>query len=352
MPAPSATDIGNTAAGREKVLTLVSDPTIRLSAEGNCVQSAHSGPMAVDGAPPSPRTPGLLLSVWLCTRETRPVVQVIVLLRFAVGVALGATRTSAVVSGTVIAAAVAWLSATGFVYLLNGLCDLAEDRANRSRRPLASGALPVSHARRALPVLVVVALLAAAVRGTGLVVAVAVLLALGWLYSAPTVALKRRAGWAALVLISAGALTYTAGYLAVAASHRSRRPVELIVFGAAMSVWIGIGGIAKDLSDVRGDRVAGRRSWPIVLGDIQSRSVLTVAALCVATAFLCAARWFAGELVVVDVPVTAGAAGIAGAAAGVHHSTRRIPYQVFMTTQYLAHLMLLADPGHRSGNSG
>jgi 4-hydroxybenzoate polyprenyltransferase len=301
--------------------------------------------MAVDGVPRGRYVSGVLRWAWLCAREARPVVQVIVLLRFAAGVELSATRMRVAADPSVIVAAVAWISAAGFIYLLNGVCDLEEDRANRSRRPLASGALPVSHARRALPVLAVVALVCAAVCGPGLVVLVVAFLALGWMYSAPEVALKRQAGWSTLVGVSGGALTYTAGYLAVPAAQRWHRPVPLIVFGTAMSLWIGIGGIAKDLSDVRGDVIAGRRSWPVVMGDVRSRSILIVSALCMATAFLCAARWFAGELVVVDVPVTAGAAGIAGTAASFHPAGRRVPYQVFMATQYLTHFMLLADPG-------
>lgn len=298
--------------------------------------------MAVDGVPRGRCVPGVLRSAWLCVREARPVVQVIVLLRFAAGVQLSAARVDA---AAVITAAVAWVSAAGFIYLLNGVCDLAEDRANRSRRPLATGALPVSHARRALPILAVVAVLAGIVNGAAFVVAVVVFLTLGWMYSAPPVALKRNAVWSTVVGVSGGALTYAAAYLAVPAAYRSHRPVELLVFGTAMSLWIGTGGIAKDLSDVRGDVIAGRRSWPVMVGDVRSRSILIVGALCVATAFLCAARWFAVELVVVDVPLMAGAGAIAGSAASFHPAGRRVPYQVFMATQYLAHLMLLADPG-------
>jgi 4-hydroxybenzoate polyprenyltransferase len=120
----------------------------------------------------------------------------------------------------------------------------------------------------------------------------------------------------------------------------------LITFAVMMSLWIGgVGGIAKEFSDVEGDRTAGRRTWPIVLGDARARLLLAVVACLLGGAFLVLAWCYDGRLVGCAATMLAGAVVVAaastadGAAEGGRERTRR-PYRAFMWTQQITHLVL------------
>nr|BFE70725.1 hypothetical protein GCM10020092_040260 [Actinoplanes digitatis] len=53
-----------------------------------------------------------------------------------------------------------------------------------------------------------------------------------------------------------------------------------------MALWMAVGGVTKDLSDVRGDRLAGRRTLPILLGERRARRVMALVAGAVAGGFV------------------------------------------------------------------
>src|SRR5262245_37317225 len=119
----------------------------------------------------------------LAWEEARPVVQLIFMLRFSVGVLLSASGFGSVVNPTVAVAMVAWLAVTWAIYLLNGVADIVEDRANASARPIASGRLPVEVAVRIVAGLVTFALVLAAAVSVEQFVLVALMFVVGWAYS-------------------------------------------------------------------------------------------------------------------------------------------------------------------------
>jgi 4-hydroxybenzoate polyprenyltransferase len=113
-----------------------------------------------------------------------------------------------------------------------------------------------------------------------------------------------------------------------------------------MSFWMGgVGGIAKDLSDVPGDRLAGRRSWPVVFGERRARRVLATAACVVAASFAVAAAAFSPRLLGSAAAVLLGAVAVVVVSADVpgtaDRARRRLPYRAFMGTQYLSHAVLI-----------
>ncbi|ANY05798.1 hypothetical protein AFB00_05210 [Pseudonocardia sp. HH130630-07] len=272
--------------------------------------------------------------------ESRPVVQAVSLLRFFTAVVLAGTAIGGIreLLPVLTSATAVFLSAFA-VYLANGVADVVEDRANGSRRPIASGRLDERHA----------ALLAAAAGGLAVpfalsvgppaVVAVTAYLAAGIAYSFGPLPLKNRVSTFMSAVAVLGVSTYALGVAAVGAL-----PLEVVVLALSMSGWMACGGLSKDLSDVVGDRVAGRRTWPVVFGMRVARRATAGATVLVAIGFGVAAALVAPLLVPAALAAAAGATVLVAELLLPQEGARpaRRPYQVFMWTQYAVHLVVLA----------
>jgi 4-hydroxybenzoate polyprenyltransferase len=277
-----------------------------------------------------------------CLIESRPSVQLVCLLRFLAGSLLGVAAGPAR-PGNVAIVAFGWTCCTMAIYLFNGVTDREEDVANASTRPIASGRLPVRSAVAAVGALTVTGLLCAFSAGTGSSLLAVVYLLIGYAYSGPPFPLKRTYYTCTGAGLGLGLATYAAGFLA-----GDRRPdASLVIFAGAMTLWMGcVGGIAKEFSDVEGDRATGRRTWPMVLGDAGARRLLAVVAGGIATYLTAAALLYSSQLIWCAVTVCAGALGVTvtglRATQGKGRSLRRRPYRAFMGTQIAAHLVLVA----------
>jgi 4-hydroxybenzoate polyprenyltransferase len=285
---------------------------------------------------------GLARSVRLAWQEARPVVQLVFMLRFLAGAALGAVYVGEVVAATAVVAALSWLATTWAVYLLNGVADVVEDRANGSTRPIARGELLEDTAERIVWGLATAGLVLGALVSPVMLLLVALMLAVGWAYSLGPRPCKQNMPGFLISVLALGVLTYLAGWHASGAGH-PQGPV--LLFGAMMSLWMGLAGSTKDLSDTRGDRLAGRRTLPVLLGEWRARAVMAVSASLVGWTFVFVAGWV-GRLLPVAVVVCAGAVVLALVAltplGNGDRTAKRRPYRVFMVTQYLAHLTLFA----------
>jgi len=274
-------------------------------------------------------------------REARPVVQVIFQLRFFAGAAVAAPAGIVNRPLPLLLGALAWLCATWFVYLLNGLSDQVEDRRNGSARPLATGALPIGAARRIVAGLAGVALLLAGAVSLRLVGLVAVMLVLGWLYSAGPRPQKGNLLGFVLVVAAGGIVTYLAGSAAVGGPVE----LELMVVMVAMSLWMALAGTTKDLSDVAGDRAAGRRTLPVLLGARGARRLMAGLVLLAGGVLLAGALLVAPTLLVPAAVLAAGAVTVAGClltgAGAAGRCRQRRPYRIFMASQYAVHLTVL-----------
>jgi 4-hydroxybenzoate polyprenyltransferase len=279
-------------------------------------------------------------SLWLrqCWTEARPVVQIIFALRFIAGALL---CTTAPPYGEVALGGAGWVLATIAVYLYNGVADHAEDVANGSTRPIASGKLPPPVALLVAAAAAVLGCLLAAQVDLRFLLALCCFAVVGYVYSGPPFPLKRLYYTASVGGGFLGLLTYLGGALST-----GRTPTApVIVFAVLMSSWMGgVGGIAKDLSDVAGDRAAGRRTWPVVFGERRARRLLVAAAFAVALAFAVTAGVYATRLWGCAAAVCVGAAAISAACVRARHGANRArsraPYRAFMWTQYASHAVL------------
>ncbi|MFF9144220.1 UbiA family prenyltransferase [Streptomyces sp. NPDC014861] len=298
----------------------------------------HHGPSAA--APPATALPGRVLTVARhCVAEARPVVQLVFLTRFALGAlcatAAGGGRPAA---RDVLVGAVALYGAVLATYLLNGVMDIAEDRVNGSRRPVARGDLPARTAARVVAGSAVVSLLLAA-SVPGLVGLVALLLVLGWAYSMPPFTAKRKTSSGAVVVTAAGLVAYLAGAVA---AHGSMATGPLVLCGV-LALWMGaVGAVSKDLSDVPGDTAAGRATFAVVRGERAARHFVAVAAPVLGAAGL--AVGLLGDPVVLAgaVPLAAGAGAVVWRCLRPRPDHPRAPYRAFMVTQYAANAGLAA----------
>jgi 4-hydroxybenzoate polyprenyltransferase len=278
----------------------------------------------------------------LCLREARVAVQVIFLGRFLCGAALCSTGLRAP-TGRLVLGGFVWAAAILYVYLLNGVTDVAEDRVNRSSRPIASGRLSALEAGQIADGAAVLAVVGALWLGWWMTLLAGLVLALGYAYSVPPLALKRWSAAAGLVTLVAGLVTYAAG--AVAADGTVTP--ALVVLALAMSAWMAlVGAQAKDLSDIDGDRAAGRRTLAVRRGEGRARRMVAVNALVVGAVFLGLALTAAPQLRWPGLVVLAGAGLLAGSVLSGHsrgdRDRRRRPYRIFMVTQYAAHAAVFA----------
>jgi 4-hydroxybenzoate polyprenyltransferase/chlorophyll synthase len=265
--------------------------------------------------------------------EARPAVQLVFMLRAAACAGLlwhPSPRAFVGLSG--------WLLITVTIYTFNGVTDVTEDTANGSSRPIASGRLPVDIART----------WCAALAGVGLVLCGfaspveasvgAAMLALGWSYSAgPT--FKESSFGAAVIIGAMAALSYIAGACAI-----GNVTVRSLIVPMSIALWVALCCAAKDFSDVDGDRLAGRRTWPVVLGNVGAARRLAVVSIAGAALTLGFALWARSDLLpAIGLAMGSVALSVAvmGLASNRNRRIRRRIYRVFMSTQYLANAMLL-----------
>ncbi|MEY9954209.1 UbiA family prenyltransferase [Leifsonia sp. EB34] len=269
--------------------------------------------------------------VLLAFVEARPVVQIVFLLRFAVGAALGGI--GAVNAVQELLGTAAWFAAVWFVYLLNGISDVAGDRRNGSRRPLASGTLDVPFAFNLCLLLAVVSVLTASLLSSSFVLLVSCMLLLGVVYSIGRGAAKKSALFALNVAALGAVLTYAAGSDSLGAIGS-----QTWAFAAVTGAWIATAGHAKDLGDEPGDRESGRRTLPILLGGLQARAVIAIGSIAVGAAAVAVA---------IAVPrlgsllwLAPGAVALWVSLATINHfrASSKAPYRTFMLVQYIVNL--------------
>jgi 4-hydroxybenzoate polyprenyltransferase len=290
------------------------------------------------------RIPSLLLT---CIEEARPSVLGIQFIRFTAGAAMAAQITGHWLPFRAGIGALSWELAICWTYLLNGVMDIQEDRVNGSRRPIASGVLAPSAAAGYAAGAAALSLACASMLGIATTCTVLAMLVIGWQYSAPPCILKRGPAGTAVGGAALGFLAYLAGFLSQAGTARPRPGPVPLIFVLTMSAWMAfVGTPAKDLPDAQGDAAAGRRTLALIWGEIATRRLLVVAAMTITIAFSLAAvfgppllRWPAAALVIGTSAITL--ASLSRISTG-DRSRRRLPYRIFMLTQYAVNLCLLA----------
>jgi 4-hydroxybenzoate polyprenyltransferase len=274
----------------------------------------------------------------LVLAECRPVVLAMFALRFVAGVALGTASGWAALPTArwldVVVGVIAWGCVTGFVYLLNGISDIAGDRLNGSTRPLAGGRLSSRVATGWCVAFAVAGVALSALVGLGLLSCTATMIALGWLYSGGRHAAKQRVWSASLVIAGGGFVTYIGGVYSAGAVPSA----EAAAIATLMAAWMAVAGNTKDLGDIAGDRAAGRRTLPVVLGTRPAAWVIAVACCAVGLAGLAVDSSLARAVAACLLLAALVMVGLA--VRGRNLGSKRM-YAVFMVSQLVTNLMIV-----------
>jgi 4-hydroxybenzoate polyprenyltransferase len=299
----------------------------------------------VFAAAASPRNQKSLLSIIrMSVTEARPSVLGMFMLRYATGAVLAFGQVTACALVHIVAAGLSLELTVFSIYLFNGVMDVAEDRINGSRRPIARGDLPQGSALWIAIGSAASAFVGGFLLGGQLTWLLPALIFLGFAYSAPPFYLKRHVLTTIMTGFLLGWLSYSVGN---AAAGKSFLTGENLLFAGALSAWTAlVGSMAKDLPDALGDAAAGRRTVATLLGERRIRIVMPVTVFALSTGFLVCAAVTDTLLVWPAAAMTVGATAVTRATLKVRPASdrreRRGPYRAFMITQYAAHLCLLA----------
>jgi 4-hydroxybenzoate polyprenyltransferase len=277
-----------------------------------------------------------ITSFWLSFIEARPVVLIVFSLRFAVGGLL--LNSSGVTLERALVGQACWLCAIWAIYLLNGLSDIEGDRANGSSRPLATGRLSTRAGFAWCVSLATASIAVSILLGLSFSVVVGCILLLGATYSVGPLPLKNW-GTAGLAIAAVGGfLSYVAG----AISYDRSVDGQLVTFALVASLWILFIGHSKDLGDVDGDRLAGRRTLPIVVGAPTTRVLTAVSGMLIGL-FSVFAAFSSPKLIAVGVyaPASLCLVAVLVKAKDSSRETVRRPYAVFMIAQYAVNSLTL-----------
>jgi geranylgeranylglycerol-phosphate geranylgeranyltransferase len=176
--------------------------------------------------------------------------------------------------------AISFLITVG-MFVLNDLVDADLDRANGKKRPIPSGLVSKRQAWIFIISTNVAALLLSAITFNPLsILTVALMLAIGIMYSAPKIALMERFVAKTVTIAIYYCLCAMLGITSYGLDLVLDNPVILIHTLSMLAIMIFISSTLNDLGDVDGDRAAGRRTVPIVIGKDNTIKLSMILATC------------------------------------------------------------------------
>jgi 4-hydroxybenzoate polyprenyltransferase len=163
-------------------------------------------------------------------------------------------------------------------YMYNDFTDIGVDRLNSYKRPLVSGKATKEQVLTLAMILNVIALVLAYSTNIYATMIVLAFIVLGILYSHPKTSLKEKFPHKTIVTATGGALASLFGGLAVG------NMLLYVVYAALVSfAFLFIMGPIADISDLKGDRAAGRRTFPLVVGVNKTLIIMILATLAIMT---------------------------------------------------------------------
>jgi geranylgeranylglycerol-phosphate geranylgeranyltransferase len=177
--------------------------------------------------------------------------------------------------------AISFLITVG-MFVLNDLVDADLDRANGKKRPIPSGLVSKRQTWAFITLTNGLALLLSIITFSPIsIMIVAFMLVLGILYSAPRIALMKRFVTKTVTIAIYYSLCAMLGITSIYGLDLAiDNPVILIHSLSMLSIMIFISSTLNDLGDVEGDRAAGRRTIPIVIGKDNTIKLSMILAIC------------------------------------------------------------------------
>jgi geranylgeranylglycerol-phosphate geranylgeranyltransferase len=200
---------------------------------------------------------------------------------------------------------IASLLVTAGTYIMNDLIDADLDRANGKKRPISSGQVSKKQAWSFVGLTFGISLLLTGITSRPIsLVIISLMLVIGITYSLPRIALMKRF---VIKTVSIALFYMLCALLGITSTYNLDIAIEspMVVAGVLLplALMVFISSILNDMGDVDGDRAAGRRTIPIVIGKanaIKLAMILGASVLVVMWAF-CGVAIVAGK----GSPVTA-----------------------------------------------
>ncbi|MEM6252045.1 MAG: homogentisate phytyltransferase [Cyanobacteria bacterium P01_D01_bin.156] len=185
--------------------------------------------------------------------------------------ALALSGSAGTASWLILAALVPSLCANVYIVGLNQLTDIAIDRINKPRLPLASGAFSVTTGQRIVVGLGLLALVLSMVQGPILFATVCLSMLIGTVYSLPPLRLKRFPFWAALCIFGVRGLIVNLGFFnhfrySFSGVFWQAIPAEVWALTGFVVLFAVAIALFKDIPDLEGDRQFQVRTLTVRLG--------------------------------------------------------------------------------------
>jgi geranylgeranylglycerol-phosphate geranylgeranyltransferase len=195
------------------------------------------------------------------------------------GILAAESGTSLLLQRIIPAPMISLLVATG-MYILNDLIDADLDRANGKKRPIPSGKVSKRQAWTfVLSTNCAAIILAAATFNAATMSLIVPMLLIGIMYSAPRVKLMNRFVVKTLAVVSFYVLCAVLGMTSIYGMDQVvASPAPAFHAAMLLGAMIFISSTLNDLGDVAGDKAAGRRTIPIVMGGVNTIKLLIVLA--------------------------------------------------------------------------
>jgi len=177
--------------------------------------------------------------------------------------------------------AISFLITVG-MFVLNDLVDAELDRANGKKRPIPSGLVSKRQTWIFITLTNGLALLLSLITLNPIsIIIVGFMLLLGILYSAPRIALMKRFVIKTVTIAIYYSLCALLGVTSIYSLDLMLDNPAILAHSLSMlSIMIFISSTLNDLGDVEGDRAAGRRTIPIVIGKGNTIKLSMILAIC------------------------------------------------------------------------
>jgi 4-hydroxybenzoate polyprenyltransferase len=193
-----------------------------------------------------------------------------------------------ILSASASSVALAWWFAAG----VNDLYDIETDKITNTSRPLVSGIISTEEQQAFNMVLLLLSLIAGYLVRYPFFLTILLCIALSYIYSASPFRAKRIIFLATFILACCAALVCLAGFVLFSDDYSFYNFPPRILY--AILVTFTIAFTVKDIKDIKGDRITGTITLPLLLGEKKGKVVIGLLAV----------------LAYVSVPVILGSVGL------------------------------------------
>jgi len=183
-----------------------------------------------------------------------------------------------IITASVFSGVLAWWYVVG----INDMYDLNTDRITNSSRPLVSGKITAHEHQVVTTVFLVLSMVAAYIVRYPFFISIMIVIGLSYVYSSPPLRLKRIPFLAKFVIALCSTIICLAGFVVFSDNYSFLGFPPRIILTILVTFTLGLNVI--DIKDMKGDKVTGTMTLPILFGDKWAKRAIGILVL---IAYLC-----------------------------------------------------------------